>query len=119
MKVAVVYESLWGNTRTIAEEHTLVVILGRYSFQTQQRESAADTELVSGTLRSRLAALSGRPVRRPQRFGAARPFPESSSAAIAAVPARACASARLSPDASASRYLSAAATSMSDMAASA
>ena len=47
------------------EENTLVVVLGRYSLQTQQRETAQDTQLERGTLRTQLAALSGAPPPQP------------------------------------------------------
>jgi len=41
------------------EEHTLVILLGRYNFQSQQRETAADTRVEGGTPGS-LGALAGR-----------------------------------------------------------
>ncbi|MFO0751123.1 MAG: hypothetical protein U1F43_36440 [Myxococcota bacterium] len=47
------------------EENTLVVVLGRYSFQTQRRETAEDTRLERGTLRSELGRLAGRPPATP------------------------------------------------------
>lgn len=40
--------------------HTLVQILGRYSFQTRRREGAEDTVLENGQLRAHLGRLSGR-----------------------------------------------------------
>lgn len=55
-----------GDERVVQlEEHTLVVVLGRYSLQTQRRGTAEDTQLVSGTLRSSLGALAGRATPQP------------------------------------------------------
>lgn len=47
------------------EENSLVVLLGRFSYQSGRRETAEDTRLESGTLRSALSALSGRPPPQP------------------------------------------------------
>jgi len=57
------------------EQNTLVVSLGRYNFQTQHRETAADTRLESGSLPGSLAALAGRPpaAAQPANPGAAAP----------------------------------------------
>ncbi|MEP7076542.1 MAG: hypothetical protein ABI878_12105 [Acidobacteriota bacterium] len=41
--------------------HTLMVLLSRYSFQTSRMQTASDTRLENGSLRSHLGQLAGRP----------------------------------------------------------